>query len=94
MAISEQARFEMHLELRKFLGDNVANSLMEHLPPSGWGEVAQKRDVDLVQLQLNLVEKQLNRLSSSFRVLIGVLLSASVAFVIMLIQVNQNLSNL
>jgi hypothetical protein len=84
----------MHLELRKFLGDNVANSLMEHLPPSGWGEVAQKRDIDLVQLQLNLVEKQLNRLSSSFRMLIGVLLSASVAFVIMLIQVNQSLSSL
>ena len=84
----------MHLELRKFLGDNVANSLMEHLPPLGWGEVAQKSDVNLVQLQLNLVEKQLNRLSSSFRVLIGVLLSASVAFVILLIQVNQSLSNL
>ena len=67
---------------------------MEHLPPLGWGEVAQKSDVNLVQLQLNLVEKQLNRLSSSFRVLIGVLLSAPVAFVILLIQVNQSLSSL
>lgn len=67
---------------------------MEHLPPLGWGEVAQKSDVNLVQLQLNLVEKQLNRLSSFFRVLIGLLLSASVAIVILLIQVNQSLSSL
>ncbi len=67
---------------------------MEHLPPVGWGEVAQKSDVNHVQLRLNLVEKQLNRLSSFFRVLIGLLLSASVAIVILLIQVNQSLSSL
>ena len=94
MTISEQARFEMSLGLRKALGDSVASSLMEHLPPSGWGDVARKADIDLVQLQLNLVDKQLNKLAGAFRVLIGVSLSVLVAILVILIQVNQNLSSL
>jgi hypothetical protein len=94
MAISEQARFEMNLGLRKALGDTVASSLMEHLPPHGWGDVARKGDIDFVQIQLNLVDKQLNKLAGAFRVLIGVSISVSVAILVMLIQVNQNLSGL
>ena len=46
MTITEADRFEMHLELRKFLADKVAETLMEHLPPSGWGDVARRSDID------------------------------------------------
>ena len=28
----------MHLGLRNTLGDDVAGTLMEHLPPSGWAD--------------------------------------------------------
>ena len=44
MSISEAQRFDMHIGLRQQLGDDVANSLMEHLPPSGWSDVARTRD--------------------------------------------------
>ena len=46
MAITETQRFEMHLGLRTTVGDNVADILMEHLPPSGWGDVARKSDIE------------------------------------------------
>ena len=52
MSISEAQRFEMHLGLRNTLGDVVANSLMEHLPPSGWSDVARTNDIDRVEARL------------------------------------------
>lgn len=36
----------MHAELRKVLGDGVAGTLMDHLPPGGWADVARTRDVN------------------------------------------------
>ena len=52
MPITEGDRFEMHLEFRKFLGDKVAETLMEHLPPLGWADVARKSDVDYLRNQI------------------------------------------
>ncbi len=52
MAITEDARFEMHLKLRNVLGEKVADMLMEHLPPSGWGDVARKADLELLSTEL------------------------------------------
>ena len=46
MTISESDRLELHVGLEKVLGDKLANTLMEHLPPSGWSDVARKSDVD------------------------------------------------
>ena len=46
MPITEADRFDMHLEFRKFLGDKVAETLMEHLPPLGWANVARRSDID------------------------------------------------
>ena len=46
MTVTEANRFEMHLKLRDMMGDDVADTLMEHLPPAGWADVARKSDVD------------------------------------------------
>ena len=46
MAITEADRLEMHLAFRKTMGDKVADTMMEHLPPTGWADVARKSDVD------------------------------------------------
>jgi hypothetical protein len=46
MAISEEARHEMYLKFEEVLGAQVANTVMEHLPPVGWADVATKRDLD------------------------------------------------
>jgi hypothetical protein len=46
MAIDERARHELYLRLEEHLGAEAATTLMEHLPPTGWAEVATKRDLD------------------------------------------------
>ena len=46
MAIDERARHQLYLRLEEQLGAEAAETLMEHLPPTGWGEVATKRDLD------------------------------------------------
>ena len=45
MAITEETRLEMHLGLRKVLGDATGDTLMEHLPPLGWANVARQDDM-------------------------------------------------
>jgi hypothetical protein len=44
MAIDERARHQLYLRLEEHLGAEAATTLMEHLPPAGWAEVATKRD--------------------------------------------------
>ena len=46
MAISEQSRHELHGRLADVIGPDAAATLMEHLPPVGWADVATKRDLD------------------------------------------------
>ena len=46
MAITEEARFQLFEKLRKALGAEEAATLMEHLPPVGWADVARQPDID------------------------------------------------
>ena len=52
MAITEADRLFMHEGLRECMTEKVADLLMEHLPPTGWADVA--RVQDLHQLERNL----------------------------------------
>lgn len=52
MAITESQRYEMHSVLRGKLGVTTANTLVEHLPPSGWSEVATKTDIRFLEERL------------------------------------------
>jgi hypothetical protein len=54
MGKSEAQRFELHLELKRILGDDVADNLMEYLPPTSWSDVARKRDIDVIERRLNI----------------------------------------
>jgi hypothetical protein len=47
MAMSEAQRFELHLGLQKLMGEPMATTFMENVPPSGWSEVAQRVDVEI-----------------------------------------------
>jgi len=47
MIISEHSRHELYTRLQEALGDEAATTLMEHLPPVGWADVATKRDLDV-----------------------------------------------
>ena len=46
MAITESTRHHLHQRLDEVLGPDDATTLMEHLPPVGWADVATKRDLD------------------------------------------------
>jgi hypothetical protein len=59
MAIDERARHELYLRLEEHLGPEAAATLMEHLPPTGWGEVATKRDLDQLADRLRVEMRDL-----------------------------------
>lgn len=61
MSISEQDRLEMHLELKRLMGDAVAETLMRHLPPSGWGDVARKHDLDMLTRRADAFEQRFDK---------------------------------
>ena len=46
MAVTESERYELYQVLVEKLGAEGAQTLMEHLPPTGWSEVATKHDFD------------------------------------------------
>ena len=46
MAIDEHHRHQLHTRLAEVLGPAPAGTLMEHLPPVGWADVATKADVE------------------------------------------------
>ena len=46
MAVSEESRHRRYGRLEELLGREEAATLMEHLPPVGWADVATKRDLD------------------------------------------------
>jgi hypothetical protein len=54
MAIDERARHELHRKLEEVLGPNEAATLMSHLPPVGWADVATKHDLALLEERMNL----------------------------------------
>jgi hypothetical protein len=49
MVIDERSRLALHKRLEELLGASEAATLMEHLPPVGWADVATKRDLDQAQ---------------------------------------------
>ncbi|MDQ3757580.1 MAG: hypothetical protein M3394_07010 [Actinomycetota bacterium] len=46
MAITEQSRHELYRHLIETMGEKRAATLMAHLPPVGWADVATKQDID------------------------------------------------
>ncbi|MEO7804783.1 MAG: hypothetical protein ABIS18_10855 [Actinomycetota bacterium] len=58
MAIDERSRHGLYLKLEQVLGSDEATTLMEHLPPVGWADVATKQDME--HLRLNLEHLRLN----------------------------------
>lgn len=52
MTISDQSRHDLHRRLAEVLGHDEAATLMEHLPLVGWADVATKRDLDHLALEL------------------------------------------
>ncbi len=52
MAVDEQSRRRLFDRLEEVLGVDGAATLMNHLPPGGWSEVANRHDVDQLGSEL------------------------------------------
>ncbi len=52
MSITEESRHLLFQALEAALGRAQAVTLMEHLPPVGWADVATKRDLDHLETTL------------------------------------------
>jgi hypothetical protein len=64
MAITEGSRHQLFQRLEEVLGTEEATTLMEHLPPVGWADVATKRDLDQlaekIELRIDRLDERLN----------------------------------
>ena len=71
MAITEEQRHQLYQRLQEVLGVEQASTLMEHLPPVGWADVATKRDLDAqsaaTSRELEAVRAEIAGLASSLR---------------------------
>jgi hypothetical protein len=50
VAITEQSRKQLYDGLEEVLGEERATTLMEHLPPVGWADVATKQDLEHLRI--------------------------------------------
>ena len=64
MTISETARLDMLSGLRTHVGEAVANTLMEHLPPGGWYDVARTGDFDRIEIRLEKLDNRIDKLEA------------------------------
>ncbi|MBL8776619.1 MAG: hypothetical protein JNK12_11820 [Acidimicrobiales bacterium] len=69
MFVTERTRHELHERLVELMGPSRAETLTEHLPPMGWGDVATKADLDQVeeriQLRMDALEHRLTSVIES-----------------------------
>lgn len=94
MAVDERRRHQMYLALEELVGGEVASTMMEHLPPVGWADVATAhgvgQEVALVRadMQAGFAELRAEITRSSQRVImwtVGVMVPAYTALVITLL---------
>ena len=67
MTVSETNRLDMLVGLRMYLGDSVANTLIEHLPPGGWQDVARIADTDRLQRDFDRLHDDFTQLRNEFQ---------------------------
>jgi hypothetical protein len=53
MPVDERSRHQLYRKLDELMGPQEATTLMELLPPSGWGDLATKRDIEALRLELH-----------------------------------------
>jgi hypothetical protein len=52
VTITDTKRFELHQYLRTQMETDMADTLMDHLPPAGWSDLARTGDVSAVRIEL------------------------------------------
>jgi hypothetical protein len=58
--ITEADRIDMLAELRRCHGDRVGDIIVQHLPPTGWGDVARVSDIHRLEVDINRLENHID----------------------------------
>ena len=70
MTSPEAERFTLHQTLRGLMPEAVADTLMAHLPPIGWSNIATKDDTDILRSEMNhgfgLINARFERVDETF----------------------------
>ncbi len=73
MVVDERSRHELYRRLEKVLGPEAATTLIEHLPPVGWADVATKHDLagleQRLELRFDRIDDRFARVDDRFAVL-------------------------
>jgi len=60
MVVDDRARHGLHNRLVDVLGDDAAATLMAHLPPVGWADVARRDDLDRLERRIDDFEQRMD----------------------------------
>lgn len=71
MVVDERSRHELYRRLEEVLGPDAATTLIEHLPPVGWADVATRHDLAGLEQRMDLrferVEERIKAAMSELR---------------------------
>ena len=60
MSVTEFERHQLYSWFEAHMGQERATTMMNLLPPTGWGDVATRRDLQLVEARIDTLEERLN----------------------------------
>lgn len=60
MTITEESRHRLYQALEQAIGHEEATTLMEHLPPVGWADVATTRDLDHLRAEIGSLRSEMD----------------------------------
>ena len=66
MPSSEAERFTLHQTLRSLMPEAVADTLMSHLPPTGWSDIARQADLDAQSLRFDRIDAKFVEIDKKF----------------------------
>jgi len=73
MVVDDRSRHELYRRLEEVLGMEAATTLIEHLPPAGWAEVATKQDLanleQRIELRFQRIDDRFERVGDRFNAL-------------------------
>ena len=84
MKQSEKNRAELYLGLRQALGNPVAILLMERLPPD---DFARFGEAQLLTLRMDLLDRRIDDLTGTMKVMIGSMITVSTVMIGLLVQI-------
>lgn len=105
MAMSEAQRFELHLGLQKLMGEPMATTFMENVPPSGWSDVAQRSDlamldrelrgeINILRVDIERLRVDVDRLDRKLNMVIGIGLTFGLALLALQVQIMLSIASL